>query len=171
MNAEVDGKTPARRRSGLEPFQNELGQSSRFPDLGFFVIRAAYANANVAGPLQHVEAAGRSTCPESLLTEIGNFPGRHLLLASRGFAFLELLWRKHLFPSLLRVGRAWLTALLRELQADGINEGGQREKTLRGGQLPFRRWRGLRTFDRFTLDRFYLVTRQQRARIHGSLGG
>lgn len=171
MKKKDDGDRPARCRPGLEPFQNELRQSCGFSNLGLFVIRATDADPNEAAPLQHVEAASGPACPERLFTEPRNFPGRNFLLASRGFAFLELFGGKHFSPDLLRLGRARLAPLLSDLKADGIDEGGQREKALRGGQLSIRRWRGFRAFDCFTLDRFYLVTRQQRARIQRSLRG
>jgi hypothetical protein len=92
-------------------------------------------------------------------------------LASRGFAFLELFGRKHFSPGLLHVGRAGFASFLGDLKADGIDEGGQLKEALRGSHLLFRRWSGFRAFDWFTLDRFYLVARQQRARIHRSFGG
>src|SRR5688572_28096963 len=171
MKSKDDGDRPAGCRPGLEPFQNELRESCRFFDLGLFVVRAANTDANVVAPLQYVESAGRSAGPERLIPEIRKFPRGNFLLAARGFAFLELFRRKHFGPDLLQFGRTRLVALLCNLKADGINEGGQLKEALRGSYLAFRRWRGLRAFDCFTLDRFYLVARQQRARIERSLGG
>lgn len=160
MNREDNGELP-HCPPGLEPFQNELRQSARLPDLRFFILRAADAEANEIIALQHKKTAGRTGRPKSFVAQVRNFARRHFLLAARGLAFLLLLRRKHFLPGLFRVSRARLAAFLRDLKADGINERWQRKKTLGGGQLPFGRWRALRAFDRFALDRVYLVACQQ----------
>ena len=161
MNSEDHGELPACSPSRLKPFQNELRESGRFPDLCSFIIRTANADANIEIALQHEKAAAGTARPKSFLAQVGNFPGRHFLLAARGLAFLQLLGRKHFLPGLLRVGRTGRAPFLSHLKADGINERGQREKTLGGSQFPCGGWSALRTFDGFALDRFYLVARQQ----------
>lgn len=150
-----------RHPPGLEPFENELRKSCGFPDLSRFIIRAADADANEAIASKHEKAARRTARPESFFAKVRNFPRRHFLLAVRGLAFLQLFWRKHFLPGLFRVQSARLVALLCDLQADGINERGQRKETLGGSQFPFGCLGAFRAFNGFALDRRNLLARQQ----------
>src|SRR5688572_19368593 len=120
MKRKEDGDRPAGCRRGLEPLQNELREGGGLFDLGLFIIRAANTDANVVAPLQHVEAAGRSACPERFLPQPRNFSRGNFLLSARGFAFLELFGRKHPSPYLRQFGRTRLVAFLSNLKADGI---------------------------------------------------